>query len=124
MVNHNKVTYAPAIDESTMMPYTEVQAPDASDCGQSFPEIRIHKGAEVTNQDAFTRACTWKTRIYIGYAVGGVGLLGAVVSLIMLTRDVHTSESSPTGTRSKKPGIAIAPILRPDATGASLSLHW
>ncbi|HSR96981.1 MAG TPA: carboxypeptidase-like regulatory domain-containing protein [Kofleriaceae bacterium] len=124
MVNHNKVTYAPATDPATGMQYAKVQAPDASDCGQSFDQIRINKGAEVTNQDAFTRACTWKTRIYIGYVVGGVGVLGAVVSLIMLTRDVHTAESSPTGTRTKKPGIAIAPLLRPDAAGASLSLHW
>lgn len=124
MVNHNKVTYAPATDPNTGMPYTKVQAPDASDCGQGFDQIRTNKGAEVTNQDAFARACTWKTRIYIGYVVGGVGVLGAVVSLIMLTRDVHTAESSPTGTRSKKSGIAIAPIVRPDAAGASLSLHW
>jgi TolB-like protein len=124
MVNHNKVMYTPAIDPNTGAPFTKVEAPDASDCDQSFAQIRTNKGAEVMNQDAFNRACTWKTRIYIGYVVGGVGVLGAVVSLIMLTRDVHATESSPTGTRSKKPGVAVAPILGPDLAGASLSLHW
>jgi hypothetical protein len=47
-----------------------------------------------------------------------------VVSLIMLTRDVHPSESSPTGARGKKPGVAIAPIVQRDMAGASLSVRW
>jgi TolB-like protein len=124
MVNHNKVMYTPAIDPTSGAPYANVQAPDASDCGRSFDQIRTDKHADVMNQDTFLNACTWKKRIYAGYVIGGVGVLGAVVSLIMLTRDVHSEESSPTGTRSKKPGVALAPILRPDAAGASLSLHW
>jgi len=41
MVNHNKVTYTPATDPNTGMPYAKVQAPDASDCGQSFEQIRL-----------------------------------------------------------------------------------
>jgi TolB-like protein len=125
MVNHNKVTYEAAVNPVDGTLYTDgIQAPDAGDCGQSFDQIATSKHAKVTNEDAFSRACTWKTRIYIGYVVGGVGVLGAVVSLIMLTRDVHPSESSPTGTRGKKPGIAIAPIVRPDVAGASLSFSW
>lgn len=124
MVNHNKVTFTAAIDPASGAPYTDPQAPDASDCGRSAEQLRLAKGAAVTNQDVFDRACTWKKRIYAGYIVGAAGALGAVVSLIMLTRDPRPSESSPTGTRSKKPGIAIAPIVRPDAAGAVLSLSW
>lgn len=126
MVNHNKVMYTAALNpDDNNNPYTSgVQAPDAGDCGQNAEQIRVNKHAAVTDNAAFSRACTWKTRIYIGYVVGGVGALGAVASLIMLTRDVRPSESSPTGTRGKKSGIAIAPIVRPDVAGAALSLRW
>jgi len=78
----------------------------------------------VVDSVVFDRACTWKKRIYAGYVIGGIGALGAVVSLIILTRDPRPSETSPTGTRSKKPGIAIAPIVGPDAAGAVLSMSW
>jgi TolB-like protein len=124
MVNHNQVMYTPAINPDDGTPYTNVQAPDAGDCGQSLAEIRTNKHAEVMNPDVFSRACTWKSRIYTGYIVGAAGALGAVVSLIMLTRDVHPSESSPTGTRGKKSGVAIAPIVQRDVAGAALSVRW
>jgi hypothetical protein len=124
MVNHNKVMYAAAIDTSTGMAFTDPQAPDASDCEKSFEQIRIAKRADVTNPEVFGRACTWKTRIYVGYIVGAAGALGAVASLIMLTRDPRPSESSRTGTRSNKSGVAVVPIVRPDGAGALLSLSW
>jgi hypothetical protein len=124
MVNHHNVMYAAANIPGTEMPFTDPQAPDASDCGKSPIQIRDAKHAEVTNPDVFERACTWKGRIYAGYIIGGVGVLGAVVSLIMLTREPEESERSRTGTRSKKSGVAVAPIVRPDAAGAVLSVSW
>jgi hypothetical protein len=124
MVNHHNVMYAPANIPDTETPFADVQAPDASDCDRSFDQIRDIKHAEVTNPDVFDGACTWKRRIYAGYIVGGVGALGAVVSLIMLTREPRPSERSPTGTRSKKSGVAVAPIVRPDGAGAVLSVSW
>jgi hypothetical protein len=124
MVNHHKVTYTPVNVPGTDMPFANVQAPDASDCGKSLQEIHDVKHADVMNPGEFDRACTWKRRIYAGYIVGGVGALGAVVSLIMLTREPRAAERSPTGTRSKKSGIAVAPIVRPDAAGAVLSVSW
>ena len=123
MVNHNKVTFSAATDDSGVM-YSDPQAPDAGDCGKSADELRIAKHSKVVDTDVFDRACTWKKRIYAGYVVGAVGALGAVVSLIILTRDPRPTESSPTGTRSKKPGIAITPIVRPDAAGAVLTMSW
>ena len=124
MVNHNKVTFTAATDPDSGAAYSDPQAPDAGDCGRSPEQIRIAKHAAVMNPDVFDRACTWKKRIYAGYVIGAAGALGAVVSLIMLTRDPRRSESLPTGTRSKKPGIAIAPIMGPDAAGAVLSMSW
>jgi TolB-like protein len=124
MVNHHNVMYAAATIPGTSTLYSDPRAPDASDCGKSSDEIRETKHAAVTNPGVFDRACTWKGRIYAGYIVGGVGALGAVVSLIMLTREPRAAERSPTGTRTKKSGVAVAPIVRPDAAGAVLSVSW
>ncbi len=122
MVNHNKVTYSPQLDDS-MNPVAGVQAPDASDCGKSDKAILDAKHAIVTNPDVFDRACTWKTRIYIGYVAGAAGALGAVLSLIMLSRDTGSGEGSVAGIRGKKT-MAITPIVMPGGGGASLSLRW
>jgi hypothetical protein len=42
----------------------------------------------------------------------------------MLIRDPGSEEQPPTGARSKKPDVAIAPILTPGVAGASLSVTW
>jgi len=102
----------------------------SGDCGKSYQYILDHSGDQgnpkVTsfNYSALQTACTWKTRTYIGYAIGGVGLLGAVVSLIMLTRDTDSSEKPPTGARGKKSDLAIMPMLTPAGGGATLSMRW
>jgi len=98
----------------------------STDCGKSRQAILDDSDPKVTsfNYDALQTACTWKTRTYIGYAIGGVGLLGAVVSLIMLTRDTDAAEKPPTVARGKKSDLAIVPVLRPDGGGATLSMTW
>jgi len=74
--------------------------------------------------NALQRACTWNTRIYVGYGIAAVGALGAVASLIMLTRDSEPAEKRQTGARSRKPSVAIVPTFTPDGGGASLSVTW
>jgi tetratricopeptide (TPR) repeat protein len=96
------------------------------DCGRSYQEILDTNQPRVTsfNYAGLQRACTWRSRIYIGYLLGGLGAVGTVVSLIMLTRDTGTSEPPATGAHGKKPEVAILPIVMPDGGGASLSLTW
>jgi len=98
---------------------------DSTDCGKTHAEILAARPMVVEfNDKALRSACTWTTRTHIGYAVGGVGLLGAVISLIMLSRDTESSEKQVTGARSKKLDVAIVPMFTPDSSGASLSLTW
>jgi hypothetical protein len=78
----------------------------------------------VTTPGVFHHACTWNHRIYIGYVVGGVGVLGAVASLIMMSRDGGSSEAPATGARGKKPEVALVPVVTPDSAGASFSVRW
>jgi hypothetical protein len=96
----------------------------SKDCGIEPQAVLDKEGVTSFSIGAFQRACTWNTRIYIGYAVAGVGALGAVASLIMLSRDSGSSERAPTGARGKKPDVAIVPILTPDSAGASFSMRW
>jgi len=98
----------------------------SGDCGKPYQQILDDSNPKVTsfNYSALQRACTWKTRTYIGYGIGGIGVIGAVASLIMLTRDSAPSEKSPTGARGKQSDVAIVPILTPDGGGASLTVRW
>jgi PEGA domain-containing protein len=98
----------------------------SDDCGKSEAMILANSNPKITsfNYGALQAACTWRTRTYIGYAIGGVGLLGAVVSLIMLTRDTDATEQPPTGARGKKSDLAIVPMLMPAGGGATLSMTW
>jgi hypothetical protein len=97
----------------------------SADCDKSHEKILAdHPGVTSFDDNAFQNACTWKTRTYYGYIIGGVGLLGAVTSLIMLSRDTEPSEKPATGARGKKPDVAIVPIWTPDVGGASLSVRW
>jgi hypothetical protein len=95
-------------------------------CGKSQQEILETSNPKVTSFDyaAFQEGCTWKTRIYIGLAVAGVGGAAAILSLIMLSRESGPSEKSATSARSKKPEVAIVPLLATDGAGASFSLTW
>jgi hypothetical protein len=68
---------------------------------------------------AFDAGCKWHKRIYPGYIVAGVGVVGAVVSLIMLSRDPEPADA-----RGKKPSVAFTPYVSLEAAGAALSLAW
>jgi hypothetical protein len=72
---------------------------------------------------AFDRTCHFHTRIYLGYAIAGVGAAAAVVSLIVLTRDPVASDGHVAGVGSK-PGLAIAPLIAPDVAGAQIAVAW
>jgi len=91
----------------------------SDDCGKTDAEL----GLILTDRAAFDRACTWHTRALIGYVATGVGLLGVLVSAIVLIHDPEPSETAAPATR-KKPPVALAPILMPGGGGASLSLTW
>ena len=98
----------------------------SEDCSRTYDDIINNSNPKIAsfNDKSLRTACTWRTRTFIGYGIAGVGLVGAVVSLIMLTRDTGDSEKPPTGARGKKPDVAIAPILNPGGGGAALSVSW
>ncbi|HMG23270.1 MAG TPA: hypothetical protein VK607_18175, partial [Kofleriaceae bacterium] len=69
---------------------------------------------------AFDAACSWHRRATISYAAAGVGLLGSVISTIVLLRD-----PGPADTTAARPSrVAVAPIVTPAGGGAALSLAW
>jgi hypothetical protein len=97
----------------------------SSNCDQDYQSILTKEKVSSFKEGALARACSWNKKIYVGFVIGGVGLVGAVTSLIMLTRDSGSEEQPPpTGARVKKPDVAIVPILTPDVAGASLSVRW
>ncbi|MBC7978239.1 MAG: carboxypeptidase regulatory-like domain-containing protein, partial [Myxococcales bacterium] len=84
----------------------------SEDCGRTPAQIKATKHAIVTNPEVFSAACSWKTRIYYGFGVAGVGAVGAVVSLVMLARG-SSPETSRTSARRTKPAFAVTPIVTP-----------
>jgi hypothetical protein len=72
---------------------------------------------------AFDRTCHFHTRIYVGYAIAGVGAAAAIVSLIMLTRDPVASDGHAAGEHARLE-LAIAPLIAPDLAGAQLAVAW
>lgn len=110
--------------DSLMLEGPTGHAIGSGDCGDKYETILTNEGVTKFSKGALDRACTWNKRIYIGFVVGGVGALGAVASLIMLSRDPEPSEKSPTGARGKKSDVAIVPVFTPDGGGASLSVSW
>jgi hypothetical protein len=98
----------------------------SDDCGKSYQQVLDVHGAGVTsfNYAALERACTWRTRSFFGIAATGVGVVGALVSLIMLTRETGPAQPPATATRAKQPAVAIVPIVTPGGGGASFSLRW
>jgi hypothetical protein len=97
------------------------------DCGKtdeaSLMNIEATRGITF-NHPALRDACSWHTANVLGFVALGVGGAAALGSLIMLIRDPGSEEQPPTGTRARKPDVAIAPILTPEITGASLSFAW
>jgi hypothetical protein len=104
---------------------TPRQSVTSEDCGKSVGQLETETMVNPGQLDfgVFQDACSWHSRIYIGYAMAGVGAVGAVVSLIMLTRDPPASEK-PASARGKKSDVAITPVLTPGHAGAALSVRW
>jgi hypothetical protein len=95
------------------------------DCGTAEGALLGDKNLESLNFAAFERTCSWHSRIYVGYAIAGVGALGAIVSLIMISRDPPPAEQSASGMRKRdRKSVALVPVLTGDRAGASLSLSW
>jgi hypothetical protein len=94
----------------------------SDDCGEDVVMLKLLNPD--LNTEAFQSACSWQSRIYLGYAVGAVGAVGAIVSLIMVSRDPPVSEHPASRTRGKKSSVAIVPVAPNGGAGASLSLRW
>jgi hypothetical protein len=109
---------------ATGFPSTSFDMVNQDDCGHSAAEIAATKHVIVTNPSAFDRACTWHTRNQIGSAVAGIGLVGAVVSLIMVVRQRGSAETTAVNRTHTHHDLAIVPVVTPDHSGASLSLTW
>jgi hypothetical protein len=94
------------------------------DCGKSEATLLVETGVTQgqLNYDNVQAACRWKSRIYLGFAVGSVGAVGAIVSLIMMSRD--TPEHHASRERGKASRVVVAPVVTPGGAGASLSLRW
>lgn len=115
------------LDQSVLMIMgAEGASVGSGDCDRTEMAIIDNNSPKVTsfNYAALQSACKWKTQIYLGFVVGGVGVVGAVASLIMLSRDTGPGEKQPIGTRARKPSVAVAPMFTPDGGGASLSVTW
>jgi hypothetical protein len=91
-----------------------------ADCGESVDQISMAKGVTIVNPSAFHHACSWKTRAQVGQIVGTLGLVGAVVSLVMVMRGHDSGEAVAAGPHR----VAISPVVTPTTSGASLSLTW
>ncbi len=104
-------------------PYSKV---DDSDCGQSAAQITARRNVTFADgaQAVFDNACSWKPRIYYGFAITGVGLVGAAISYVMLSRSTESAERPRTTARLRKPSVAVTPLVTPALTGASLSVAW
>jgi hypothetical protein len=94
------------------------------DCGKTDSEIKMSGNVISFDHPALVRACFWNKLHYAGIGALSVGGAAALVSLIMLTRDSGATEKPPTGARTKRPDVAITPIVLPDVAGASLSVTW
>jgi hypothetical protein len=91
------------------------------ECGEDAATLMAK--APTIDFHAFDRTCHFHTRIYVGYAIAGVGAAAAIVSLIMLTRDPVAADGHAARERSR-PGLAIAPLIAPDLAGAQLAVAW
>jgi hypothetical protein len=85
-----------------------------SDCGGSF------------NDDAFTSACSHRTKEIVGAVVAGVfGVAAAGSFYLAFIRDRdHTETQTANRGRKKRRELAITPIVTPDGGGATLRIDW
>jgi len=95
-----------------------------NECSLSVAEIKEQKHIIVGNEAEFRRKCDWHPRIFYGFGVAGIGVVGALVSFVMLSRESGSSEPLRTGERSAQRRVAVTPIVTPSLTGASLSVTW
>jgi PEGA domain len=103
----------------------------SEECGKSYATIlndsRDRNGVQTVasfNEETFQRACTWRTRSYLGLLASTVGVLGTVISLIVVLSDLGSPEGSPAGSHRKTAAVAIVPLVTPAGGGASFSLRW
>lgn len=94
------------------------------DCGQAYETVLLVENVTSFNFGALQRACTWNSRIYVSFAVAGVGALGAIASLILLTRDTGPADTTKAAVRGTQHTIAITPVVTPGSGGAAFSLTW
>jgi hypothetical protein len=95
----------------------------SSDCGTDHAKIKETRMITFIDKE-FDTACSWHDINIAGFVVLGVGGAGAVLSLIMVIRDAGDDEVPATTARGKRSDVAIAPVVTPEWTGASLSLRW
>jgi len=94
--------------------YADPKTIGTNDCGKDAAGIALAKHSVVVNQDRLERMCSWRDRSFIAYGVAGVGLIGAFISIYMLTTD----------RRADAAGATVVPTLTPHGGGASLSVSW
>lgn len=94
--------------------YADPKQIGTNDCGNDAAGIALAKHSVVVNQDRFERMCSWRDRSFIAYGVAGVGLIGAFISIYMLTADRRADPGSTT----------VVPTLTPHGGGALLSVSW
>ena len=97
------------------------------DCDStSGKAVRSNKGNDIGSSN-FDTACGANSTRKIAYIVGGVSVGVAVAALILAYRGGDDAERHPPGTaarKSKKPLIAVTPILSPDGGGATVRIDF
>jgi len=95
--------------------YADPKPIQTNDCGKDAARLAFVRHSVVANQDRLDRMCMWRDRSFIAYGFAGVGLIGAFISIYMLTMDRRADPLAP---------VAIVPTVTPDGAGAQLSIVW
>jgi hypothetical protein len=112
--------------------WTDPKSIQTADCGKDAATLARLKHAIVVNQQRLDRMCVWRLRVDVSYGIAGLGLIGAFISVVALTRewgvDAPAPPHRPTPPRgmrdTRRRQIAIVPIVAPSGGGALLSVSW
>jgi tetratricopeptide (TPR) repeat protein len=105
-------------------------APTPSDCGNANSDYTaISRGSTVISilsPNVFKHGCDWRPRVAYGYAVAGVGVIGAAISSYMLFLHNRESHEQTAHAHAHRPqhDVVVVPVITPQTSGAQLSITF